>query len=247
MILETFLNLTRQTYPHGTEHQLRPFLPDDVEQDEFGNYFLQIGESDVMFTAHLDTCSFIQEDVRHVIRDGFVFTDGRTILGADDKAGVTVMLHMIQNDVPGLYYFFIGEEIGCVGSGNLAAQHRRRPLPHLRKVVSFDRRKTGAVITFQSGVRCCSDEFANALSVELNLAEPTFLYAPDRNGLFTDSMSFIDIYPECTNVSVGYEFEHSTSERLDIGHLQKLAEACCKVRWSELPVARDPDRTEYCD
>ena len=30
------------------------------------------------------------------------------------------MLYMIKNNIPGIYYFFIGEERGMVGSGNLS-------------------------------------------------------------------------------------------------------------------------------
>ena len=50
------------------------------------------------------------------IGEDIITASGTTLLGADDKAGVTVMLHLINNNVPGLYYFFIGEEVGCIGS-----------------------------------------------------------------------------------------------------------------------------------
>ena len=40
----------------------------------------------------------------------------KTILGADDKAGMVILLYMIEKKIPGLYYFFIGEEVGCIGS-----------------------------------------------------------------------------------------------------------------------------------
>ena len=35
---------------------------------------------------------------------------------------------------------------------------------------------------------------------------------PDDTGLFTDSANFIGVIKECTNISVGYYNEHSTSE-----------------------------------
>jgi hypothetical protein len=61
----------------------------------------------------------------------------------------------------------------------------------------------------------------------------------------TDSVQFISIYSECTNISVGYQSEHTFSETQNIEHLEKLAEACLKVDWNGLPVERDPSKTEY--
>jgi hypothetical protein len=45
-----------------------------------------------------------------------ISTDGTTTLGADDT-GVSVLIWMMKHNIPGLYYFFIGEEVGCIGSG----------------------------------------------------------------------------------------------------------------------------------
>ncbi len=115
------------------------------------------------------------------------------------------------------------------------------------KIVSFDRRGTDSVITFQSSSRTCSDEFAQELSKQLNLVEPSFFYKKDNGGIYTDSAEFTSIIPECTNVSVGYYNEHTTSEKQDIVHLSKLAEACLLVDWENLPIARDPSRIEVCD
>jgi hypothetical protein len=36
--------------------------------------------------------------------------------------GVSVLIWMMKHNIPGLYYFFIGEEVGCIGSG-LAANY----------------------------------------------------------------------------------------------------------------------------
>lgn len=239
-IKDTFLQLTTKTYPHGTEEELFKFFGKKFQKDEFGNLFLQIGDSDVMFTSHLDTATAAKTSIKHVFEENFIKTDGTTILGADDKAGVTIMLYMIENKVPGLYYFFLGEEVGCIGSRKVANKHKTEKLPHIQKVISFDRRGTDSVITFQSGGRCCSEEFGEALSKLLNEADSTFKYKNDPTGVYTDSAQFVTVYPECTNISVGYYSEHTFSERQDISHLEKLAKACSKVDWNSLPVKRDP-------
>lgn len=244
-IKEKFLELTSRTYPHGTEKELFHLLGDGLTEDEFGNLFIKIGESDVMFTSHLDTATSALTTVNHVIDGNIIKTDNKSILGADDKAGVTVMLYMIEQNVPGLYYFFLGEEVGCVGSKKVANKLKEEKIEGINKVVSFDRRGTTSVITYQSSQRCASDEFGEALAKELNRVDETFKYKTDPTGVLTDSVQFIKIYPECTNISVGYQSEHTFSESQDIEHLEKLAKACCEVDWSGLPVKRDPSKTEY--
>jgi hypothetical protein len=244
-IKETFLKLTRHTYPHGQEHGLFDILPQNLEMDEFGNLYLKIGESDTMFTSHLDTATSANTPVNHVFEENIIKTDGKSILGADDKAGVTIMLNMIEKNIPGLYYFFLGEEVGCIGSRKVAEKHKTQKLDYIKKVVSFDRRGTDSVISFQASQRCCSDTFATALAEQLNKADTTFKYEKDPTGVYTDSAQFVSIYPECTNISVGYYSEHTFNERQDIEHLTKLAEAVTKVDWNSLPAERDPSKVEY--
>lgn len=247
-IKEKFLELTSKTYPHGTEGDLFPILfstVDGLQVDEFGNLFIQIGQSDVMFTSHLDTATSALSVVNHVFEGDIIKTDGKSILGADDKAGVTIMLNMIKNEIPGLYYFFLGEEVGCIGSKKVAGVQKENKIEGINKVISFDRRGTNSVITYQSSQRCCSDTFGSALSEQLNIADSTFKYENDPTGILTDSVQFIKIYSECTNISVGYQSEHTFSESQNIEHLTKLAEACLKVDWNRLPVERDPSKTEY--
>ena len=244
-IKDKFLELTSRTYPHGTEEDVFPLLNSELQKDEFGNLFIKIGESDVMFTSHLDTATSALTQVNHVFDGNIIKTDGKSILGADDKAGVTIMLYMIENKIPGLYYFFLGEEVGCVGSRKVANVQKDEKIEGINKVISFDRRGNDSVITFQSSQRCCSDTFGEALSKQLNLADDSFSYKNDPTGILTDSVQFIKIYSECTNISVGYKSEHTFSEQQDIEHLTKLAEACLLVDWNGLPVDRDPSKTEY--
>jgi hypothetical protein len=249
-VLDTFILLTSKTYPYKTEDDLVfdmikiGVFPKELQQDSHGNYFYKIGESRTMFASHLDVSCRDQEAVTHVItKDGIIATDGKTVLGADDKAGVTVMLYMMKYNIPGLYYFFIGEEVGCVGSG-LAAKYGDFKGKYDR-VISFDRRGTSSIITYQSSSRCCSDAFADDLASELNNSGLGLKYKKDEGGVYTDSAEFTDIISECTNISVGYYSEHTTKETQDIEHLKKLADACLVVNWESLTTKRDPKTTEY--
>ena len=259
-VFETFLRLTSKTVPYGHEDRLvdsmRELFPKGMQKDEFGNYFYKVGDSRSIFAAHLDTVSKDYVTVTHVFDGNLIKTDGKTTLGADDKAGITVLLWMIKNNVPGLYYFFIGEEVGCIGSGNAAKNmdfSHINPIPksgfykgNYDRIISFDRRDVGSVITFQSSSRCCSDDFADALCQELNQTRK-MSYKKDTGGVYTDSAEFTHLVPECTNISVGYYKEHTTNESQDIIHLTNLADACVKVDWEKLPTKRDPSTNEYKD
>ena len=249
-ILSTFLKLTDNTYPYGTEEILVKkmkadgLFPEGMQKDAHGNYFLKVGESRTVFTSHFDTVSKAHTRVKHVFESNMIKTDGTTTLGADDKAGVTIMLWMIKNGVPGVYYFFMGEEVGCVGSGN-AAKSVSDFKGRYDRMVSFDRRGTDSVITHQSYSRCCSERFAQSLANQLNAKGRGFKYKTDDTGIYTDSAEFTEIIAECTNISVGYYKEHSHNESQDIDHLERLADACVLVDWEGLPTERDINKTEF--
>ena len=245
-VYDTFLRLTSKTCPYGFEddfvRDVMPLMfPDGMQKDEWGNYFFQIGDSRTIFASHIDTVSKEYLTVTHEFDGNFIKTDGKTTLGADDKAGVTVMLWLMKNNVPGLYYFFIGEEVGCIGSGNAATYGLFKG--KYDRIISFDRRGTGSVITYQSSSRCCSDDFADALCRQFN--KYGLSYSKDTGGVYTDSAEFVDIIPECTNISVGYYKEHTINEYQDIEHLISLCSAVTKVDWENLPTKRDPNVNDY--
>lgn len=80
------------------------------------------GVDTIYFTSHMDTV-VPGKGVKPSIKDGYVVTDGTTILGADDKTGLAVMLEVIkvlkeQNIAHGDIQFIItvGEESGLVGA-----------------------------------------------------------------------------------------------------------------------------------
>ncbi|MBE3568994.1 MAG: M20/M25/M40 family metallo-hydrolase [Bacillales bacterium] len=83
------------------------------------------GVDPIYFTSHMDTV-VPGKGVKPSIKDGYVVTDGTTILGADDKAGLAAMFEAIrmikeQNISHGTIQFIItvGEESGLVGAKEL--------------------------------------------------------------------------------------------------------------------------------
>jgi putative aminopeptidase FrvX len=243
-IKDTFLKLTKYNVPYKKESYLKKFLPKKIEKDIIGNYFIKIGNSRTMFTSHLDDASWNYDlnKVNHIIKNNIISTDGRSILGADDKAGVTIMLYMIEKKVPGLYYFFIGEESGMVGSkGILNAQINK--FKDYDRCISFDRRGYGSVITYQMGRESCSLEFANALVEQYNING--LPHRKDYGGIYTDSAAFINTIPECTNLSVGYFNEHSHMETQDIEYLEKMSIISTKIKWDDLPIGEKNKHRQF--
>ena len=203
--------------------------------------------SRTLFVAHTDTVH--SSEGRQVVYIGNqqvmqVLDENANCLGADDGAGVLVLLALILNDVPGYYIFTRGEERGGIGSSHLAMQQFDL-LSEFDRAIAFDRKGTSSVITHQAYGRCCSDVFADALSDALSNDE--LMYAPDATGVYTDTAEFINVIPECTNVSVGYMNEHTTNESLDLRHLGALIRRCIQIDWEALPTARDPLEDELRD
>lgn len=237
----------RRPYRSDTEYEFRERFIAPLGPQELGeNLYVRLPRPDgshprTLFSCHTDTVHR-KGGKQAVIYDsdmGVIYKTDHKPLGADDAAGCWVMLQMIAHGVPGTYVFHTGEECGGVGSGWIA-DNEDAFLRQFDRAIAFDRRGTQNVITHQFGGRCCSEKFAQALSEALNVADDTFSYSPDDSGLFTDTANYTHVIPECTNLSVGYEGEHTGGEMLDVAHLQALAAAAVKMDWDALPTARDP-------
>ena len=176
------------------------------------------------------------------VQDGLPQLRFQVIVGADDAAGCYILLALIRANVPGLYVFHRDEEIGGLGSNYFARQDPAKCLPAIKRCIAFDRKGFTSVITHQGMERNCSDEFAVALACKLGPA-----WRKDDTGIFTDSANYVDIIPECTNISVGYENEHTTREKLNVHFLEHLTTTLCGIDWDSLPTKRDPCTVEYLD
>lgn len=198
-----------------------------------------------LFVAHVDTVHNTDGINKIKMTDTVWYAQGSQ-LGADDGAGVAMLMHLMHAGVPGHYVFTRGEECGGVGAKALADDDRF--LRRFDRAIAFDRRGTTSVITHQGYGRCCSDAFAEELVSQLMVHGDALLYMPDDTGVYTDTAEFTGLVPECTNISIGYQREHSHEEAQSILHLQALAEACMQIQWDELPTVRDPNEVEdYCD
>lgn len=211
--------------------------------DEVGNLHVDYrahATNKTLFTAHVDTVH--RDDGINRIRktDSVWFADGSQ-LGADDGSGIAMLMHLMTNEVRAYYLFTVGEECGGIGATHVGKKNTEL-LRQFDRAIAFDRRGSSDIITHQSGGRCASDAFAQALSDKLN--DAGMLYMPCDGGVYTDTAEFIRVVPECTNISIGYLCEHSSDEAQDILHLRELADAVLSFDWDELPTERDPKAVE---
>lgn len=80
------------------------------------------GKKKILFSAHMDTVCPC-EKINPIVENGIIKTDGTSILGADDKAGIAAIIEMIKMiqetkiDHPEIIMVFsVAEEIGLLGA-----------------------------------------------------------------------------------------------------------------------------------
>lgn len=212
-----------------------------MQQDAFGNRYKIVGDDPkILFSSHTDTVhrtdglqKLVMDKVKQVL-----YKDDNEPLGADDGAGMWLMLKMIEAEIPGLYIFHRGEECGGLGSNHIATKNTKL-IEGMTHAIAFDRRGNNDIITTQSVGKCASQDLAEALNTQLGGG-----YTSCR-GSFTDTANYVDIIPECTNLSIGYNREHTAHEWLDYKYLTELAQKMQDVKWDELPKVREPGDDGY--
>jgi tripeptide aminopeptidase len=131
-LVQTFLDLVAIDSPTGQERAIadelgRRFaaLGGEVERDGHHNLIARFAGSRgdwLLLSAHMDTVG-ADVGIKPQIRDGVIYSDGTTILGADDKSGVAVILEVIRSlredgasHPPVEAVITVGEEQGLVGA-----------------------------------------------------------------------------------------------------------------------------------
>lgn len=220
----------------------------ETKVEALGCVVVECGKSKVMFSCHTDTVHSLSESNASPTQDlfydealGHAFLNDKTAscLGADDGAGIYIMLKMLEAKIPGTYVFHRGEERGCLGSREIL-KTRRDWLEKFDACIAFDRPDNTEVVISQSGLSCASETYGKALAGALNALNTAFSYDISTKGVITDSKIYAYVIPECINLGVGYGFQHSSQEFLDVEHLKALTTACIALEWDKLPVTRVP-------
>jgi Peptidase family M28 len=216
----------------------KPFI------DGAGNLIYEIGgTSPVVFSAHMDTVHRHPgpQEIWGDLEMQYLWKEDDEPLGADDGAGCWMLVELIRAGVPGMYIFHQGEECGGIGSRYIADNKGEKFFEGKSIAIAFDRRRTTSIITEMSAGRTCSDKFGEALGELLGMGHKL-----DRTGTFTDTANYRKLVEECTNISIGYDNEHTGRETLDFDYLFKLKDRFVLVgeQLKDLPIVRDPKAVE---
>lgn len=223
--------------PSCQGHETQMFLGPNKEPLA---YVAIVGQSDTLFSCHMDTCERWDNQLTRKVKFGansILKSDGKHVLGADDGAGMAILLHMIDRKIPGTYIFHYSEETGGK-SARAMAQYHTDWLMQFKRCIAFDRGGKDEIITHQGGDKGASDEFAEALS--LALSDDDYILAGSPDGVYTDNKEYFELQAEIVNVSIGYTAQHGPHETLDLSYLAWLAERCTQIDWESLPTVREP-------
>lgn len=153
-------------------------------------------------------------------------------LGADDGAGLAVMLSLMMKGVLGGYCFTTGEELGGVGADEVLKEHPNF-LKQYKRSIEIDRRKCEEIIYEQSMGECASKEFTEWLCTALGMG-----HTPSVFGTYTDVATFAELIPENVNIASGYINAHSVNEAVDLVYLDELCNKLSLVDWTNAPSKR---------
>lgn len=204
----------------GKEGKIRKFIwnwvrqtvPDaKIECDKPGNLYVTKGKSDTYpcIVAHMDQVQerhskdFIAYEAEDIIIGFSTKHKEQQGLGADDKCGLWIGLKCLQKFDCLKLAFFVGEEVGCKGSGlaNMAF------FDDCRFVIEPDRKGSEDLITQIGWTPLCSDDFLKDIGFK------KFGYK-ETEGMMTDIEALKDhgLMLSCINVSCGYYKPHSNEE-----------------------------------
>ena len=177
------------------------------------NYIIAQGDIPVALVAHMDTVFKLPpKDIYFDRKKGVLWSpDG---LGADDRAGVFLILKILSN-VPKhrkpTIIFTTDEERGCIGSSKLVKDMPKAPWD-LKYLIQLD--------------RCGQNDCVFYDDMNVN-----FEFYVEKFDFITTWGSFSDISVICpewgisgVNLSVGYEDEHSEVETLHIEYTYRTFE-----------------------
>ena len=189
-----------------------------VTSDQSGIYVVK-GEAETYpcVVAHIDEVHNERNNSYRVVVSGdYIF--GYNVdsmkqqgIGADDKNGIWVAMQcLLKYDVMKVA-LFVGEEIGCVGSG----QANMSFFDDCRFVIQCDRRGSSDFITSASGWELCDDKFTSKFDMG------KFGYKA-TSGMMTDVMELKsrNLGVAACNLSCGYYNPHTSEETTIFSELE---------------------------
>lgn len=198
-VVTIFLDLAKRSSPSKNEREVADYIKDYlseypsltvIEDDSgvkiggnTGNLIVTLPGSGphVLFDAHMDTVAPC-ERIQPLIQEGMIVSDGSSILGADDKSGIALMLalidHLMRSDAhpPVTFLFTICEEESLQGAKSIDQHYLKSvdyafvldgegPIGTVVVKTPYGCKGTLKVIGKEAHAGACPEEGINALAV----------------------------------------------------------------------------------
>ena len=221
-------------------HVMEKLIPltDEISVDGYGNILAEvtIGANrmgpafTILLNSHLDVVDEIEPD-REILKHGNVWTSSYGILGADDRAGIGVVLYtlkqlqmmQLQSPVKVKIAFTVKEEVGLCGAKAVSQDF----LEGVQAAIVVDRRGNGDIVTGTWGTAFCDELFGSMIALIGNLGEEK-RWEPTMGGR-SDTLIWAQQGIQSVNLSVGYQNEHTSEEELNINDAFATANLLKKV------------------
>lgn len=203
------------------QEKLTPFI-DFITVDHHGNLLAEktykTGHGPtILVSAHLDTVEEIVAN-RHIVKENGVWSSSEGILGADDRAGVAVLLNIAETMFQSTsfsgkikFIFTVEEEIGLIGAKKVDDYF----LWGTDAAIVVDRRGKGDIVTSCGGyIPFCDKtygEFMEQVARDAGLSG--WKCTP---GGSSDTKIWAQHGIQNGNLSTGYNYEHTDEECLDV-------------------------------
>lgn len=217
--------------PSGQEHKVvkyaKPVLEklcDKVWLDGYQNLLAEkiVGTgkgATIILSAHMDSVRNIQKGRKVVEKDG-VFTSTKGVLGADDRAGMAIILSVLRNiektGFDGIIKvaFSREEEIGCVGSGHIDKEW----IKGADLAIVVDRRGNNDIVVGNFSQAFCSTAVGDFLENCSAILDSDWSAV---EGGVSDACTFAEMNVNSVNLSAGYRHEHTEKEYVVFDDMKK--------------------------
>lgn len=164
-------------------------------------FIVAFGDIPIALCAHLDTVFVTPpKKIFYDKENGVIWSPEGC--GHDDRAGVYMIMKIIQKGYRPHIIFTTDEEIGCEGAEALCKYEN--PFEDLKYIIQLDRRGIDDCVFYYGD----NQEFIKYVE--------SFGFR-EAKGSFTDIVFLCPEWEVCgTNLSVGYENEHTYAEYLDV-------------------------------
>lgn len=193
---KNILGMTQPTLLRAMEVFLKKYYKQVIATNDF---VLAFGDIPIALCAHLDTVfSKPPTEIFYDRQENVIWSPQGA--GHDDRAGVFMIMQIIQNGLRPNVIFTTDEEIGCNGASILTGY--KNPFKDLKYIIQLDRR----------GVDDCVFYYGDNKDFIKYVESFGFREA---KGSFTDIVVLCPEWEVCgVNLSVGYRNEHSVIETL---------------------------------